>query len=152
MKRMIFQVANLFVVALAVALLTSGCGGRATKGRISQVRLSYEEGTVGQSPRGGDPVLGAVVGGAVAGTTGAIIGAAVGNDHPPLNNPPMRGRLIACSFVVTLSDGRQGVIRLSRQLEGYNDALFEASTFRDGDLVTVYTPRREIHWHNQIAE
>lgn len=141
---------------LCLLLVTVGCVESRDgnfQGTVSHVRLTFERALVQEDAQPGDPVAGAVIGGLVAGTPGAIIGAAIGDDGRPERSSLVQNRLIACSFLVTLPDRRRATFRISRlDMDTFNDDLFKASTLRDGDTLSIRVSNGWFGWNGVTAK
>jgi len=102
--------------------------------KVSDIRLVQNTRVVGNS--NGDPVGGALIGGAIAGKTGAVIGAAVGSERQSASSVY---EVTACSFSVE-ADGHQLVFRT---VDDGQQTKY-CSLLREGDSISI----KKISWSN----
>lgn len=85
------------------------------------------------------PVAGAVVGSLIAGTPGAIIGAAVGNSSSSdgLSKTEL-SELLGCTLIVRLPDKTTTALRFGQSEVGlHSQQLVNASLLRKGDIISL---------------
>ncbi len=97
---------------------------------VDQLRMTFESDFV---TRDSGPVAGAIIGGMIAKTPGAIIGAAISNDLPPYPG----GKLVACSFKAVFVRGNIKTVNIIGPSHGpfYDQRLLLCSLLRSGDKV-----------------
>ncbi len=101
------------------------------KGVVSDVREISSDSTqqIGSKP---DPIGGAVVGGLVAGKTGAVVGAIAGSSDN--SKTVISKRIDACGFTLA-ADGHKLVFRLTGNWN--HESIMVCSLLKDGDHLVV---------------
>lgn len=126
------------VVVALLSVVLAGCESEPVKPprhvatHIYNVRMTFEQEIKSNQS---SPASGAVVGGILAGTAGAIIGASLASDGKTSAIP--QGKLIACSFTAKI-DNESRAFRFSGEgtMEAWKMRL--CSTLRDNDMLRFW--------------
>ena len=114
-------------------------------GEVSDVRITTAQSTknIGSN---GDPIGGAIVGGLIAGKTGAVVGAIAeesGSDARTLYLTQVE----ACGFTVSV-DGHKLQFRIARGSNGFqSEEVLECTLMRAGDKVKLREFRGGYTWN-----
>lgn len=125
----------LFTLLIAL-LLGVGCNHSAyVQGVVSDVRITYDNG-YDPVPF---PVLGAQVRAGSQSMASSAVNTAVVDPRQRVILPVAGCRIVACSFVVTLREGRKLTFKVGPGIMGSTDEMDKATTLRDGDVVTIFS-------------
>jgi hypothetical protein len=124
------------VLCISAMALNARSQKETFQGKISDVRITFSQ-TVKKFP-GGDPISGGIIGGLIAGKTGAIVGAISEGSKQASSGTAVQ--VVACGFTVEADNHKltyaiAGESVLGTQFEEAN--LNRCSLLRDGDVIDV---------------